>query len=395
MGTISDEIKRAMEKHELCAYYQPQYDAMTDRLVSAEALVRWIRPDGRVASPAEFVPELEKTREILDLDWYMAEEACQTLKELGDRALPIAVNFSRWHVTEEDFSDRLSVLLKKYEVPSDLFEVEITESALVMEEAGILHWVKNVQNVRIRVALDDFGSGLSSLQFLKDIPIDILKIDRSLLSENCEPEKERIVLESIFYFANRLNLDTIAEGVETKEQLGFLRTCNCKKIQGFLFAKPMPKEDFVALCRSDRRKQTTDRDILEIQTPAHAMKLLMDAVFQRYPMIIYANLTRNSYYMMAYDNFTTKTCPATGDFDELIRGGAASMHPDDREEFTLTFGRQKLLNAHQAGEKMVRLVSRQIGDDGIYRRIETTDIFVKSPSSDDVLVIILCRDMDE
>ena len=117
----------------------------------------------------------------------------------------------------------------------------------------------------------------------------------------------------------------------------------------------------------------------------------MDAVFQKYPMIIYINLTRNTYYMMAYDDYTTKSCPATGDFEELVRGGAATMAPEDREEFAMTFSRQNLLNEYHSGAKTVQLVTWQMGDDGIYRRCETTDVFVKSPSSDDVLVISLCR----
>lgn len=391
MENIIEEIKNAIEKHELCAYYQPQYDAMTDRLVSAEALVRWIKGDGHIVPPMDFIPQLEETDAVTMVDWYMAEEVCKTLQELGPKAIPIAVNFSRWHVKEDDFSEHLTGLLEKYSIPADLFEVEITESALVAEESAILPWIRNVRGVKIRVAIDDFGSGLSSLQFIKDMPIDILKIDRSLLSSNCQAEKERIVLESIFYFANRLKLDTIAEGVETKEQLGFLRTCDCKKIQGFLFAKPMPREAFVELCRSSNQTKKESQDILEIQTPAHAMQLLMDAVFQKYPMIIYINLTRNTYYMMAYDDYTTKSCPATGDFEELVRGGAATMAPEDREEFAMTFSRQNLLNEYHSGAKTVQLVTWQMGDDGIYRRCETTDVFVKSPSSDDVLVISLCR----
>lgn len=390
MKTLSlEEILDAIKRREFCGYYQPKYHASTEKLASAEILARWVRPNGEVVSPADFVPILEASDAVNELDWLMAEEACRTIQELGDHAIPISVNFSRWHIREKDFSMRLARLLQQYETNPELFEVEITESALIDENEHILEWIHKIHELHVKVALDDFGSGLSSLQFLKDMPIDVLKIDRSLLSGNCAPEKERIVLESIFYFANRLNMETVSEGVETKDQLGFLRTCDCKIIQGYLFAKPMPREEFIALCHQDAENGKDTTDVLKKQTPASATQLLLSAIFQRYPLVIFANLTKNSYYMMAYDNFTSRECSATGIFDELIVSGAGTMHEEDREAFAKTFSRENLLERHRAGAKEVSLVSRQLGDDGIYRRVETTDYFVKSPSSEDVLVISL------
>ena len=390
MGSIQkEEILNAMEKSEICGYYQPKYDATTGKLVSAEILARWIKSDGTVVPPFEFVPVMEESDDINALDWYMADEACRTIRDLGDRAIPIAVNFSRHHIHESDFNARLSELLKKYDIRPELFEVEITESAMIDENEHIIEWIDQIHKLHIKVAIDDFGSGLSSLQFVKDMPIDVLKIDRSLLSGNCSGEKERIVLESIFYFANRLNLDTIAEGVETEEQLGFLRTCDCKKIQGYLFARPMPKDDFIGLCGQDRLRMTESQDILNLQTPASATQLLLSAVFQKYPLVIFANLTKNSYYMMAYDNFTTTECAATGVFDDLIKHGAETILVGERDVFAKTFSRDNLLKQYKAGAKEVSLITRQLGDDGIYRKVETTDYFVKSPASDDILVISL------
>ena len=263
---------------------------------------------------------------------------------------------------------------------------------MVNEEEKILDWIKAVREAGFSVAIDDFGSGLSSLQFVKDMPADVLKIDKSLLSHNCENEKERIVLESIFYFANRLNLTTVAEGVETKEQLAFLKTCDCNKIQGYLFSKPVPEDVYLELCRINPAT-TDDTDILKIQNPTSTANLLMHVIFRRYPLVIFSNLTRNTYYMMVYENFTTTGCASTGVFDELILSGTASMHDEDKDIFFNAFKRENLLNAYARGETQVRTVTRQLGDDGIYRRVETTDYFVKSPSSDDVLVITLCENI--
>lgn len=389
-------VGKAMEDKELTAYYQPQYDALTNRVVSAEALVRWIRPNGTVVPPAQFVPELELTDAIVNVDWYMVKVVCETLAEQIDEgnAVPIAVNFSRWHVNEKDFVERLNAIVDSFYVPHDLLEVEITESALIDEQANIKAWIKQVREAGYTVAIDDFGSGLSSLQFVKEMPIDVLKIDKSLLSENCEDEKERIVLESIFYFAHRLKMTTVTEGVETGEQLGFLRTCSCEKIQGFLFAKPMPKEEYLKLCRTNTQISESE-DILEVQAPASATQLLLDAVFMKYPLVIFSNLTRNSFYMMAYENFSATSCPSTGVFDELIVHGTATMHPEDQDAFSHTFSRENLLEEYNNGKKSVSLITRQQGDDGVYRRVETTDYFVKHPSVDDVLVISLCDNLEE
>ena len=389
--TIGESIAEAIEKKELQAYYQPKYDAITGKIVGAEALVRWIKESGDVIPPALFIPALEQTEAVNQVDWCILEQACATVLELREQGvkMQLSVNFSRWHVKETDFLEKLNTIVDRYHIPHKYVEVEITESALISESEKILGWVKEIRNAEYSVAIDDFGSGLSSLQFVKDIPADVLKIDRSLLSGNCENEKERIVLESIFYFSKRLNMKTVAEGVETQEQLGFLRTCSCDQIQGFIFAKPMPKEEFCELVI--KKDDGMDAgDILQIQAPSGAAKLLMDAVFMKYPLVIFANLTRNSYYMMVYENFSTTSCPSTGVFDELIEHGTATMHPDDRDIFRMTFNRRNLLRAYEQGRESVTAITRQLGDDGIYREVETSDFFVKHPSVDDVLTITLC-----
>ncbi|MCM1172006.1 MAG: EAL domain-containing protein [Clostridium sp.] len=393
---LISEVSEAMKNHELKVYYHPQYDAITSKLVGAEALVRWVKPDGSIIMPGSFIPQLEEDNAILDLDWYMLRGVCDFLKrqkEQNIHSVTVAVNFSRRHIYEDDFVERLCKIVSEYDVPRKMIEVEITESAFVDQSEKITERIENIRAAGFRVAIDDFGSGLSSLSFVKDISVDVLKIDKSLLSRNCEDEKERIVLESIFNFAHRLKLTTVAEGVETREQLGFLRTCSCKVIQGFLFAKPMPEADFMELCKKDEDVEEME-DILLVQAPTSATQLLLEAVFTRYPLVIFSNLTRNSFYMMAYENFTSRSCPSTGVFDELIAHGASSMHPEDQDLFRNTFSISNLLSAYERGEKSVSIVTRQIGDDGIYRKVETTDYFVKNPSVDDVLVIALCQNLE-
>ncbi|MCM1335454.1 MAG: EAL domain-containing protein [Bacteroides sp.] len=390
-------IEEAIEAREFKAYYQPQYDAVTSRLMSAEALVRWIKPDGALVPPDEFIPLAEKTSVVTEIDWYMLEEVCRFLRRRGDeglRRVPVAVNFSRKHIGAERFTERLRDTVDRYAIPHELIEVEITESAMVSDPKEIISFVAEVREAGFNVAIDDFGSGFSSLSLVKDISANVLKIDRSLLSGNCENEKERIVLESIFEFAHRLKLTTIAEGVETREQLGFLRTCDCRLIQGFLFSRPLPEAAFAAALDEAPEDAPTE-DILVTQAPSSVTSLLMEAIFTRFPLVIVSNLTRNSFYMMAYENFSATSCPSTGVFDELIAHGASSMHPEDQALFRETFAIPNLLAAHGRGEKYVKVVTRQLGDDGVYRRVETTDYFVKNPAVDDVLIIALCQNLDD
>ena len=393
---LTNKIEEALKNGQINPYYQPQYDSITGCLVSAEALARWITPDGEVITPNNFIPCAEQTDLILKIDWHMLNEVCTFLKKRRDAGLncvPIAVNFSRKHIRENCFRQRLCQTVDKFGLPRNLIELELTESDMMSNPKEIIRYVAQIRNDGFNVAIDDFGSGFSSLSLVKDISANVLKIDRSLLSGNCENEKERVVLEGIFSFAQRLNLTTIAEGVETREQLGFLRTCNCNIIQGYLFAKPMPASEFALAC-SQRIITDYNEDILVSQAPASATKLLLQAVFTKFPLVIMANLTRNSYYMMAYENFTNTSCPSTGVFDELVSHGVSTMHPDDQNLFSSTFSIENLLKAYKNNEKYVSLITRQLGDDGIYRRIETMDFFVKNPSVDDILVVTLCQNLD-
>lgn len=394
IGRLLDE---AIAEGKIAAYYQPKYDAITAKITGAEALARWIGDDGTLIPPNSFVPILEKSTLITKLDWHILKTVCEFLSKQqknGVKSVPISVNFSRLHTHETEFTSRLCAIVDGYEIPHGLIEVEITESALAKGRDNIISFIADVRGAGFAVAIDDFGSGLSSLNFVKDVPANVLKIDKSLLSGNCENEKERIVLESIFSFAQRLKLTTVAEGVETKEQLGFLRTCGCETIQGYYFAKPMNEDDYSQLFDKDLAETETD-DILLTQPAASATQLLLDAVFMCYPLVIMSNLSRNSFYMMVYENFTTRSCPSTGVYSELIMHGASTMHPDDKELFISTFDLQDQINSYRNGQRKRRVVTRQLGDDGIYRAVETTNYYVKNPASDDILAITLSKPLED
>ncbi len=394
MSDLHDQIVKGLEKREFVAYYQPQYDTLTGKMTGAEALIRWVKPDGELVPPVKFIPYAEECGLVTKLDWYMLRQVCQFQKDRikeNEKVVPIAVNFSRCHLPDPEFVEKIEAVVNSYQLPHELIVIELTETAMMNHNADTIAIVKKMRDMGFAVAIDDFGSGMSSVRLLHDIDANILKIDRSLLSGNCETDKERILLESIISIAQRIGMHTIAEGVETEQQLGFLRTCGCTAIQGFLFARPMPEEEFIA---SFAVTEPTE-DILQSQSAIGTMNLLTNAVFNRFPLIIMANLTRNSYYMMAYENFNQHTCAASGEFDDLIVHGTSTMHEEDKELFDETFSRENLLKAYERGESHVRAVTRQIGVDGIYRPVETDDYFVKSPSSDDILVIVFCQNVPE
>ncbi len=394
---ISGLLSAAIDEGHIVPYYQPKYDSITGKLSGAEALARWKDDTGKIIPPDSFVPVLEESCLITRLDWHILRQVCEFIRSQIDSGIvpvTVSVNFSRAHTYESNFTELLCGIVDEYGIPHKYIEAEITESALAKGRTYIIEFINDIRNSGFEVAIDDFGSGLSSLNFVKDVPATVLKIDKSLLSGNCENEKERIVLESIFSFAQRLHLTTVAEGVETKEQLGFLRTCGCELIQGYYFSKPVPQEEYAELCRKEQKKTETE-DILLTQPAASARELLMDAVFMCYPLVIMSNLTRNSFYMMVYENFTTRSCPSTGVYSELIEHGALSMHPDDQDLFRRTFDINDQLEKYEAGERRRRVVTRQIGDDGIYRKVETTNFYVKNPSSDDVIAITFSKPLDE
>ncbi len=388
-------IQNGLAQHEFVAYYQPQYDAVSGRVVSAEALARWVKADGTIVSPEAFIPFAEENGIITEIDWYILNEVCVCLKkqiEAGETVKTAACNFSRLHLKNPEFEAKMCEIVDSYGIPHKRISIEITESAMQAHDERTIQFVNHMRNLGFDVAIDDFGSGMSSMKLLHDIDASVLKIDKSLLSQNCEEEKERILLEGTIQLANRLKMKTVSEGVETEQQLGFLRTCGCTRIQGYLFAKPMPEKEYRELLV--HRYEMEEDDVLLTQSSASALTLLNDAVFTRFPLVIMVNLTRDSYYMMAYEDFTQRTCAASGSFHELIEHGATTMHPDDQAEFKSVFNRENLLHEYEKGAKVVKRVTRQIGEDGQYHPVETADYFVKNPSSDDVLIIVFCQNMD-
>lgn len=243
---VTSQMYRALENHEFVSYFQPQYSHKTQQIVGAETLCRWVKKDGSIISPGLFIPIFEKNGFIKALDRYMWEEAFKAVLEWtakGAKPIPISVNISRVSLEEAGFVESIKTLFEKYPIDPKLLHFEITESAYSARQDMVAFKINSLRDVGFMVAMDDFGSGYSSLNVLKDMPLDILKLDMGFLRGRNQ-EKGESIIRNVVAMIKELDLDIVSEGVETVEQAEFLRHVGCDVIQGYLYSRPMPKEDY-------------------------------------------------------------------------------------------------------------------------------------------------------
>lgn len=249
---ILDNLDSAIAGEEFQVYFQPQYNHSTGMIIGAEALVRWVSPRFGFVSPADFIPVLEEQGRVPEIDLYVFEHVCRFLRHSLDMNLPrvrISVNMSRNDVLCEDFIDRQEALRQKYDVPTSLIHVELTESAAIAGSQVIIDAIDRLHSLGYTVEMDDFGSGYSSLNVLKDINFDVLKLDLKFIAGSIGNERGGTILSSVVRMAKWLRLPVIAEGVETVEQADFLRSVGCDYIQGYLYSKPVPAAEYEKLLK--------------------------------------------------------------------------------------------------------------------------------------------------
>lgn len=257
----NEQMKRRMEKAlkngEIIPFYQPKVDVDTGELVGAEALARWITPEGEMISPADFIPLCEKTGLITELDMSIFDQTLSFLRknlQQGNRCVPISVNFSRLHLINDGFIHQIVDKLSKHQVPENLIQIELTESVVIGNHEMIMNLVNHLHDHKLQICIDDFGSGYSSLNMLKDIPIDILKIDQGFLEGSNENERKSVILSMIVQMANKLHTAIVMEGVETEENVQMMKELGCQVAQGFYYAKPMHEESFAKVFKEGKVK---------------------------------------------------------------------------------------------------------------------------------------------
>ncbi len=247
---IENKLKEAVFNKNFTMHFQPQYYTGTSRLRGVEALIRWKDENNRMISPAVFIPIAEKNGAIIPIGNWVIEESIKNYAEWKRKygyPLIMSINISAIQYKRKDFVEKLMGIIKKYDVRPDEIELEITESVLIDDFAEVKEKLLTLRDYGIRISLDDFGTGFSSLSYLNGLPIDTLKIDKSFVDKVGTDASTRIITESIVSMVNKLGYETVAEGVETKEQMDYMKNIGCDMIQGYFLGKPVPADEIEKL----------------------------------------------------------------------------------------------------------------------------------------------------
>ncbi len=244
---VQERQYRAVEGEEFMVYYQPKYDPRTNRLSGAEALIRWQSSSLGFLPPGKFIPIFEKNGFITEIDHYMLRHVAEDQKKWLDRGfslVPVSVNVSRAHFAESDLAEQIRDIVDEVGTPHEYIEIELTESAFFDDKKALVTIIKRLQEYGFAVSMDDFGSGYSSLNSLKDMPLDVLKLDADFFRGEFDDTRGEIVVAEAIKLAKSLHMRTVAEGVEVREQVDFLAKQGCDMIQGYYYAKPMPANEY-------------------------------------------------------------------------------------------------------------------------------------------------------
>ncbi len=253
--SLENQLRRALELNELAVYYQPLVQLDTRAMFGAEALLRWKRSDGHVAPPGDFIRTLESSGLIIPVGDWVLERACQEAvgwTNGNDVAVTLSVNLAARQFQRADLPERVDAILKQTGLDPERLELEITESCAMQNVDNSVRVLNELKRMGVRIALDDFGTGYSSLNYLRRFPIDTLKLDKSFVHDVTDEAGDAAIASAVISMAQSLGLTVIAEGIETEEQLAFLRALGCPRGQGFLFGYPIPSEEFAAYVQRSR-----------------------------------------------------------------------------------------------------------------------------------------------
>lgn len=250
---LESDLRHALERGEFLLHYQPQVDIKSGKIIGAEALIRWQHPDRGMISPAVFIPVAEDIGLIGPIGEWVLHTACAEAKAWQLAGLPsvrVAVNVSGRQISNDHVVDKVVAALKGSNLAPEFLEIEVTESVVMRDATRAISTLNALKNLGVALSIDDFGTGYSSLGYLKRFPLDKLKIDKSFVDGLPTNEDDAAIANAIIAMSHSLRLTVIAEGVETEAQLGFLRAHGCDEMQGYLFSKPLPAQQFTDLLRS-------------------------------------------------------------------------------------------------------------------------------------------------
>ncbi len=254
--SVEQMLKPAMSNHEFVVYYQPKVDIKEKRLIGAEALVRW-QHEGELIAPIEFIPICEETGFVVEIDFFVLNSVCEKIRAWMDEGLDVvrvSVNFSKKHFEDINVASKIKAVVEKWNVPSQYVEVEFTETAYIDEYEKLSKTISELREYGLCTAIDDFGTGYSSLNLLKELRFDCLKLDKSFLGKHFTDDRNLAIVTHIIEMAKDLDMEVVAEGIERKEELKFMLDLKCDIAQGYLFDRPLPKEEFSKRLRAKSYK---------------------------------------------------------------------------------------------------------------------------------------------
>ena len=389
---IINDMTNALKKGEFVVYMQPKYCLADDSVQGAEALVRWIHPVRGLISPLEFIPVFEHNGFIFELDKYIWEETCRLQRkwiDSGYPALPISINVSRVDFYREDLCDTIEAIVRKYDIPPELIGLEVTESAYTDNPQQIIEITKRLQSMGFRILMDDFGSGYSSLNMLKDMPVDVLKIDLKFLDSKDENGRGGNILNSVVRMAKWLRMPVIAEGVETYQQVEFLRAIGCDHAQGYFYSRPIPVYEYEKLLLTANEPHAIDAHTMSwldgrdderlLSWDSHALTLL--------------NTVNESVGLYEYKDGKLELVRANEGyanvFGELVDG---NINGHDALEVVVPEDRQKVVEAiHRAKEESIvsECLFRRIHADGRTLYIHTKARVIASEGNSDFVYLAM------
>ncbi len=385
------DVQRGLRDSEFTFFIQPKVNMLNGRIVGGEALVRWQHKDKGLVAPGAFIPALEQNGFISHIDRVVWDNVAAWQKDWmdsGHEPLPLSVNVSRADIFTMDVTEFFETIIEKYELPRELLEIEITESAYVEEDSKVSTEIMKLREAGFKVLMDDFGSGYSSLNSLKDMEIDILKIDMKFLKMDFSNLNKGVsILESIVNMARAMQIPTIVEGVEEQDQVNYLTGMGCHYAQGYYFYKPMPKEEFAKLVKNNENVDNEGIHISRLD-PVHVREFLDENLYS--DVVVNNILGPTAFYEVEDDEIclvrmNEQYCKMTGLSYNPMQVAEADakgenyvvtlegIHPEDRERFRMMFEKALVDPLNGTKERIRFLVS-----DGEYREYRLRLFFLRN-----------------
>ena len=376
---IVNEMSTALEEKQFEIYLQPQYRHSTGKIVSAEALVRWTHPTLGAISPARFIPLFEKNGFISQMDRYVWEEACKCMQRWMKEkkhsvSLSVSVNISRMDIYDTELCNTLEEMVKSYGIPPSMLKLEITESAYVDNPVQLIDVVNKLKKRGFTIQMDDFGSGYSSLNTLKDVPVDVIKLDLKFLSGDDNSGKGGAILNSVVRMAQWLNLEVIAEGVETIKQANYLQSIGCDLVQGFLYSKPVKIEEFEKMLEnegSSAKNEWSGMDMIIDSNEFWNPNAQVSLIFQSF--LNGAAIVEQSGELFECTRRNTQFCEVVDVSEEMLKKYSTRLmdlvYPEDKEKIIEFFAQAVKTQAESVCE--CRFALPETPDDMRYLRLHT------------------------